>query len=476
MLPSTPTLKPPQTPPAAPPALLWHALIPVIGMMALIYFSVVRFETTAHIALILSTALAAAVGICIGRPWRTIESGLIDGIAIGLKAILILLVIGLLIATWIMSGIVPYMIYAGLQLLSPSVFLPAACLICCVVSVSTGSSWTTAGTVGVALIGMGGGLGLPLPLVAGAIISGSYFGDKLSPLSDTTNLAPAAAGSELFEHIQYMLYTTVPALLIALLLYTVLGRHAAGEPSGEPVMLIRSTLAGEFRMGPGLLLPLLLVIVMIVLKIPALPALLGGALLGGALAIVVQGKTLAEVLKVAYGGFVASTGHPSVDELLSRGGLTSMLETIALIICALAFGGVMERAGFLATLAAAILKFAHGTGRLVTATLLTCFGMNLLASDQYLSIVMPGRMYRDAFNKEGLQPKVLSRTLEDGGTLSSPLIPWNSCGAFMGTTLAVPALSYAPYAFVNLLCPILAILFACTGWKIARQNPGPPAR
>jgi Na+:H+ antiporter, NhaC family len=179
---------------------------------------------------------------------------------------------------------------------------------------------------------------------------------------------------------------------------------------------------------------------------------------------------------VAYGGFVASTGHPSVDELLSRGGLTSMLETIALIICALAFGGVMERAGFLATLAAAILKFAHGTGRLVTATLLTCFGMNLLASDQYLSIVMPGRMYREAFNKEGLQPKVLSRTLEDGGTLSSPLIPWNSCGAFMGTTLAVPALSYAPYAFVNLLCPILAILFACTGWKIARQNPGPPAR
>jgi NhaC family Na+:H+ antiporter len=339
-----------------------------------------------------------------------------------------------------------------------------------VVSISTGSSWTTAGTVGIALIGVGQGLGVPLPMAAGAIISGAYFGDKLSPLSDTTNLAPAVAGSELFEHIRYMLFTTVPALVIALVIYAILGWTSVkgGDSSADNVRLIQQTLLENFSLNPLLALPPLLVIAMVFLRLPALPALLAGALLGALFAGVVQGAPIADILAAAQSGFTASTGVESVDELLSRGGLESMMSTVSLILCALTFGGVMERAGLLATLAGAILQLARGTGRMVTATVATCIGMNVLAPDQYLSIIVPGRMYREAFEQQGLEPRLLSRTLEDAGTLSSPLIPWNTCGAFMGGTLGISAAAYLPYAFFNLLCPIIAIVIAFAGWKIVR--------
>ena len=459
------------TPASIRPAHFWEALIPVVALIVMIYVSVVRFEASAHIALVFAATVASAVGLWIGHSWREIEKGIVDGIAIGLKAILILLVIGMLIATWIQSGIVPVMIYYGLNLLSPGIFLAAACLICCIVSVSTGSSWTTAGTVGVALIGVGQGLGFSLPIVAGAIISGSYVGDKLSPLSDTTNLAPAVAGSDLFEHVRYMLHTTIPALAIALVVYLLIGRGAAGESSTDTVQAIRSAISSNFNLSLLLLLPPLLVIGMVVLKLPSLPSLLAGTVLGGVLAGLFQGSSIMEISAVAFDGYAASTGNAAVDELLSRGGLMSMMNTVALIIAALGFGGAMERTGQLAALAGAVLRFAHNTGSLVAATVFTCFGMNVVAPDQYLSIVVPGRMYRDAYSKAGLQPKLLSRTLEDAGTLSSPLIGWNTCGAFMSGTLGVSAMAYAPYAFVNLLCPIFAIVIASFGWGIVKTKP-----
>lgn len=472
---------PAHAPPKPRPPRLWEALTPVLVLIVLIHEWLVRFEGTAHLPLLLAGAVAAAMGLRLGWRWRDIEEGIVHGIAISLQAILILLVVGMLIGAWIASGIVPILIYHGLALLSPSIFLVAACLICCVVSVATGSSWTTAGTVGIALIGVGQGLGVPLPMAAGAIVSGAYFGDKISPLSDTTNLAPAVAGSELFEHVRYMMHTTIPALVIALALYGLIG--SAGGASGADVAAVarlREALAAHFDLNPALLLPPVLVVLMVALRLPALPALLAGVLLGGALAGVVQGAPMKDILASAQTGYVAKTGAKAVDELLTRGGMESMLPTVALILCALAFGGVMERTGMLAVLANAVLHLARGTGQLVAATVATCLGMNVVAPDQYLSIVIPGRMYREAYAQRGLHPKLLSRTLEDAGTLSSPLVPWNSCGAFMGTTLGVAATAYAPYAFLNLLCPLVAIVIASAGWKIARTEtaeqpqPAPP--
>jgi len=459
---------------------LWEALVPVVTLVALIFVSVRVLEADAHLALILATAVASGVGIWTGHTWRFLEEGILEGIAIGLRAILILLVIGMLIGTWILAGIVPVMIDYGLRLLSPSFFLAATCIICSVVSISTGSSWTTAGTVGVALIGIGQGLGVPLPMVAGAVISGAYFGDKLSPLSDTTNLAPAVAGSELFEHVRYMLQTTIPALVLALVGYVILGLSIKGQVAETgAVALIRETLGTQFKLSPGLLLAPLLVVGMVVFRLPALPALLGGVGVGAVMAAAIQGADLSALVNVALNGYKPDTGVASVDQLLDNGGLFNMMSTVALILCALGFGGVMERSGMLAVLAGAVIRMARTAGSLVSATVVTCFGMNLLAPDQYLSIVVPGRMYREAYRKQGLEPRLLSRTLEDAGTLSSPLVPWNTCGAFMGTTLGVGAAAYAPYAFLNLATPLLAILIAFVGWGIvkggARQDGKVPS-
>lgn len=469
MEPPTSRVNPPASRPPPRAAALWEALIPVVALIVMIRESLVRFEGTAHLPLLLAAGIAALVGVRLGHRWSAMEAGIVEGIAIGLKAVLILMVVGMLIGTWIAGGIVPILIYHGLKLLNPSLFLVAACVICCIVSLSTGSSWTTAGTVGIALVGVGQGLEVPLPMVAGAIVSGAYFGDKLSPLSDTTNLAPAVAGSELFEHVRYMLFTTVPSLMIALGIYTLLGWWSAGQGSANPekVTLIRETLSRQFQLHPVLLLPPLAVILMVALRLPALPSLLGGVLLGGLLAVVVQGAAIKTVLAVAQTGFVTKTGVESVDKLLSRGGLESMMPTVSLILCALTFGGVMERTGLLAALAGGILRLARGVGGLVSATVVTCLGMNVLAPDQYLSIIVPGRMYREAYKRRGLHPKLLSRTLEDAGTLSSPLVPWNTCGAFMTTTLGVSSLAYLPYAFLNLLNPLVAIVIAFAGWKIA---------
>jgi Na+:H+ antiporter, NhaC family len=425
-----------------------------------------------HLSLILAAAVAAGLGLRLGHSWKSIETGMVEGIKVGMSAILILIVIGALIGTWIASGIVPMLIVCGLKALSPTFFLAATCLVCAIVSLSTGSSWTTAGTVGVALIGVGEALGVPLGMAAGAVVSGAYFGDKVSPLSDTTNLAPAVAGSELFEHIRHMAYTTVPALIISILLYLALGFFVVpGEGDTSNVALYQETIAGAFNLNPLLLLPPLLVIGMVIYRIPALPALLGGAVLGALFAVIFQGAGWGEILTAVHSGYSPDTGVAAVDELLENGGMLNMMTTVALILCALSFGGVMEKTRMLAVIANAILSLAKSTGSLILATVATCVGMNVIAPDQYLSIVVPGRMYREAYEQRGLHAKNLSRTLEDAGTLTSPLVPWNTCGAFMTGALAVNPITFLPFAFLNLLTPMIAILYGYTGWKIERIKP-----
>ncbi len=450
-----------------------QALIPVVLMILFLGVNVIVFKGSPHIPLIFGTVIASLLGLYLGYSWKEIEAGIVQGITVALQACLILLVIGMLIGAWIISGIVPTMIWYGLKLISPAVFLVTSCLICSLVSLATGSSWSTAGTVGIALIGVGQGLGVPLPMVAGAIISGSYFGDKMSPLSDTTNLAPAVAGSNMFDHIRHMVYTTGPSYILALILYTLLGfGHAKHGVDLKAINEILNVIENSFHITPLLLLPAVLVILMVVFKLPALPSLLGGVLLGMIAAMVVQQTPLRDVLNAAQNGYVSQTGLESVDALLSRGGMESMLSTVALILCALAFGGAMECTGMLAVIAGAILKLAKNTGQLVASTVLTCITMNIIAPDQYLSIVVPGRMYRDAFDKAGLEPKNLSRCLEDGGTLSSSLVPWNTGGAYMWATLGVYPLAYLPFAFLNLINPLVSVFYGFTGITMTRLGPG----
>jgi NhaC family Na+:H+ antiporter len=453
------------------PIKLGAALIPVIFLIVALAFTIVVFKLTPHIPLIAAAAAAALVAVFHGHPWEEIQKGMVHGINLAMGAILILMVVGTMIGTWISGGIVPSMIFYGLKVLSPGIFLVATLIICSIVSLGTGSSWSTAGTVGVALIGVGQGLGIPLPMVAGAIVSGAYFGDKMSPLSDTTNLAPAVAGADLFDHIRHMVYTTVPGYVLSIILYGIIGtRFAGGHLESGNIDTILTTIKGHFFIHPVLLIPPLLVIVMVIKKVPPLPALLGGSFLGGFFGMVTQSRSLADVIAAANSGFVSETGVGMVDELLSRGGLQSMMETVALIVCALCFGGIMEQTGMLETMAGALLKRVKRTGSLVAVTIFSCIGMNAIASDQYIAIVVPGRMYKNAFDAKGLHPKNLSRALEDSGTLSSPLIPWNSCGAFMGATLGINPLLYLPYAFLNLANPLVSLFYGYTGITMAKAD------
>ncbi len=448
------------------------AMIPILFLIAALISTLQFFGGDPHIPILASAVVAAIVAIASGQSWKDLEEGMVETIGMSLQAILILAIIGMIIGTWILAGVVPTMIFYGLKIISPSIFLVATCLICAIVALATGSSWTTAGTVGIALIGVGQGLGIPLPMVAGAIISGAYFGDKMSPLSDTTNLAPAMAGSNLFDHIRHMIYTTGPSLLISLVLYGILGiRYAGNQLDTAGINEMLTTMSETFAISPLLLIPPVLVIVIVILKVPAIPGLIGGTVLGGLFAAIFQGAGMGAIIDAAHYGFGADTGVAAVDELLSRGGLDSMMWTISLILIAMCFGGIMEKSGMLNALAAKILSFAKGTGSLVLATVLTAIATNLVAGDQYLSIVIPGRMYKPMYDELGLHPKNLSRVLEDSGTLTSPLIPWNTCGAFMFTTLGVHPFAYAPYAFLNLINPLISIFYGYTGITMEKVAP-----
>ena len=467
------------------------ALLPVAALVGLLYLNVQVFGSADNqISLVLAAAIAALIAVVfLKQPWKELEQGILHSIQMAMQAILILLVVGMLIAAWVKAGIVPMLIVYGLKLISPSVFLVTACLVCCVVSLATGSSWTTAGTVGVALIGVGTALGLSPGMVAGAIVSGAYFGDKMSPLSDTTNLAPAMAGSTLIEHVKHMIWTVTPALLISLVLYAILGgKHEAGPEVLARVEAVIATIEGSFTISPWLLIPPVLTLALVARNLPAIPALLIGTISAVVVGLGVQPfeslrAELASYFSVLYGGFgISLTGGLPADAgevqrsavevvqslLDGRGGMKSMLGTVALILCALSFGGVMEKSGMLAAIANKILGLVRGTGSLIAATIITCFGVNVLASDQYMSIVVPGRMYRTAFLQRRLHPKNLSRCLEDSGTVTSALIPWNTCGAQMFSVLGVSAGVYWKFAFLNWLCPLVSIAYGMTGFTITK--------
>ncbi|MBN7774017.1 Na+/H+ antiporter NhaC [Clostridium aminobutyricum] len=429
-----------------------------------------------HIPLIISACVASLVAIANGYKWSFLEQGIIASINRSMQAMLILLVVGLLIGSWIAAGVVPAMIYYGLMILSPGVFLAAACIMCCIVSLATGSSWTTAGTVGIALVGVGQGLGVDLAMTAGAIVSGAYFGDKMSPLSDTTNLAPAVAGSTLFNHVRHMVYTVTPSLLIALILYAILGmgQSKSSNVNMSTVQTIMDGMTDNFNISPLLLIPPVVVIIIVALKLPAIPGLLGGVLLGCIMGSLMQGVALADWFGIVHYGYVSETGIESIDTLLSRGGMDSFLWTVNLIICAMCFGGVMDASGMLATLAEALLKVVKGTGSLVTVTIFSCIFMNIIAADQYLSIILPGRMYKEAFEDRHLDNRNLSRCLEDAGTLTSCLVPWNTCGATMTTLLGVAPWGhgggYGRYAFLNLINPVVSIIYGFTGFTMMKMT------
>ncbi len=466
---------------------LSDALIPLVCLILLLTVSVILFGSDSsygpnQIVLMLCAGIAALVGMKNGFRWKELEKAIVNGISMAMGAMLILLTVGGLIGTWIQAGIVPSMIYYGLQILSPEWFYAASCLICAVIALSIGSSWTVAGTIGIGLIGIASGLNLSLEITAGAIISGAYFGDKMSPLSDTTNLAPAVTGTDLFAHIRHMMWTTMPSLFIALVIFLFIGFDTEVSQEVSSLGETLSILQKEFYISWVLLLPLLLVLFMAMKKVPALVTIFIGALTGGVFGAIFQPELIIASVnnpelsnftallqgtwKAMADGYVSNTGHGVIDELLSRGGMSSMLVTLWLIMTAMAFGSIMERVGLLQRVVKSILSLVHSTGSLIAATVGTCIGANIITSDQYIAIVIPGRMYQLEYKKRGLDPRNLSRVLEDSGTITSPLVPWNTCGAFMAGTLGVATFAYLPFCFFNLINPVISVIYGYTGFKL----------
>ncbi|MDG4950006.1 Na+/H+ antiporter NhaC [Weeksellaceae bacterium KMM 9724] len=478
---------------------LGQSMIPIVVLIALLALNVYVFESDAtygsnQFSLLLAAAVAAIIGIRNGVKFEEI----LDRISLNLKAttpaILILLFVGSLAGTWLLSGIVPAMIYYGLNILTPTIFFVACILICIVVSMATGSSWTTSATIGIALIGIGNGLGLDSAMTAGAVLSGAYFGDKMSPLSDTTNLAPAIAGTDLNTHIKYMTITTVPTIIITLIVFLILGFTASihGNIDKE---IVQNLIADNFNVSPWLFTVPLLVIILIVMRVPPLMALLVGTVLGGVAAIIFQQDLLlqmsgaeslnsVETYRIVMNSITVDTIIPveevrlengtllNLGGLFEQGGMAGMLGTVWLIICAMAFGGVLEAIGALKRISEFFLGLFQSVFGLFASTVATALALNITASDQYLAIVVSGKMFSEAYKDKGLAPENLSRTLEDSATVTSVLVPWNTCGAYHSKVLLGEAgnMSFIPYAIFNYLSPFMTLLVAAIGYKIRMRG------
>ncbi len=443
--------------------------ISMLGVMVFLFLGI-RGGLDPQIPLIGATILAGGLAIIFDKQkWDDLEKKMLSSLSVASQAIIILMVIGMLIASWIAGGVVPTLIYYGLGIISPKFFFVTALLLCSVVSLAIGSSWTTAGTIGVALVGIATALGINPGLAAGAIVSGAYFGDKLSPLSDTTNLAPTVAGTNLFDHIKSMSYTTSITYAISFVAFLVIGlNYNVDATSLSGMVEFKAVISEVFSISPLLLLPPVLIIIMVLFKIPAIPGLIFATFLGVVSALFLQdGNSFGGVLSLLHYGYefdpTILTGTYSektvtdITDLLSNGGMDSMMWTVSLIISAMCFGGVMEGTGFLEGVISVFDRFTKTRTSLITTTLLTCILVNIIAADQYLAIILPGRMYKSRFEALGIQPSIQSRCLEGSGTVTSALVPWNTCGATMSSYLGVPTLTYLPFAFFNLLSPIVEI-------------------
>lgn len=471
------------------PSLL-QSFIPILVLIGLLVVNVLliygdnALGGANQLALLFAATVAAIIAGYNGHNWKDILHGITGSIASALPAIIILLLIGALAGTWLLSGVVPAMIYYGLDILNPTIFLFATCLICSIVSLATGSSWSTVATVGIALLGIGKALGIADGIIAGAIISGAYFGDKMSPLSDTTNLAPAMAGTDLITHVKYMTYTTVPSILITLIAFLVIGFFYHTDAQITQIEGLKAAISSRFHITPWLFVVPISVIVLIIKKVPAIPALFIGSILGGIFAVIFQPDLISSLseetnfVKASYRTVIDSmttsitivTDNDIVNELLQRSskGMSGMLNTIWLIICAMIFGGVMEKSGMLKRITQSIIGMAKSTGSLIATTAASCVVFNITASDQYLAIVVPGRMFAEEYRERELHPKVLSRTLEDSGTVTSALVPWNTCGAYHSGILGIATGDYFMYCFFNLISPLMTVLFGYLGIKIAK--------
>ena len=468
-----------------------EAILPVIILVAMLAYNIFIFGDAAlkgsnQFILLIGAAVAAIIGFKNKVTYAQMMEEVAHNVKSTAGAILILLMVGALSGTWLLSGIIPSMIYYGLQLLTPTIFLGASLIICSVISLATGSSWSTSATVGIALIGIGDTMGINPGMTAGAVISGAYFGDKISPLSDTTNLASAMAGAGLFDHIKYMLITTIPSMLIALVVFIIIGFNISS--SGTPDITDKlSAIDQAFHITPWLFLVPALVIYMIFRKTEPLIALLAGALLGGVAAIIFQPELVTKVagatildFNTAYKGVMTAlttkiqieTSNAALNDLFSAKGMEGMMGTIWLILCAMVFGGVMDAIGALSRISQALLNMFHTVFGLFASTVLSCLAINVTASDQYLAIVIPGKMYKKAFEDKNLHPVNLSRTLEDTGTVTSVLIPWNTCGAYNAGVLGVPTVDYAFYAIFNWISPFMTLTVAALGYKIKELAKG----
>tara|TARA_B110000503_G_scaffold132390_1_gene208303 strand:- start:96 stop:1514 length:1419 start_codon:yes stop_codon:yes gene_type:complete len=471
---------------------MFLTLLPLVFLVGLLSLAVQLFGADAsygpnQIALVLATGTAALVGIYRGLTWEEMQEGMATGIRVGLAPIMILFAVGALIGSWIIAGTVPAMIYYGVALLNPSIFYAACAIICALASISIGSSWTVAGTLGIGFIGISNSYGLSPAITAGAIISGAYFGDKLSPLSDTTNLAAACAGVDLFAHIRHMLWTTLPAFAIAVTFFALNSSEGARAPAD--IAQLRASLDSQFDVGPHVLLPMIGMLGLIAIRVPAYPAILISALIGCLFAAIFQADVVEQLALAShpdspapllqglwialFDGYTGTTTDAALNDLLSKGGMSSMLNTVWLIITALGFGGVLERTGILKSLLDWALRRVKSTGDLVLATISGGVLTNILAADQFLAIALPGRLFTLAYDERGLSRLNLSRTLEDSATLTSVLVPWNTCGAYMAATLGVATLDYLPYAVFNFVCPLIAIIF---GYLLIAQKPQMPSQ
>jgi len=458
---------------------IWEALVPVVILMMMLAYNIffangeLLGEYSNQFILLIAGALAAVLGFFNKVNIGTMISEIVENLKSVFIPIMILFLVGALAGTWLISGVIPAMVYYGLQVLNPSIFLPASVVIAAIISIATGSSWTTSATVGIALVGIGSALGIPTGMIAGAVLSGAYFGDKMSPLSDTTNLAPAMAGTDLFTHIRYMSLTTVPTIIITLIVFSILSFTIDTSGTADVSDLLK-TIDSTFNISPYLFIVPLVVIGLILTKTKPLIALGIGVLLAAVFAFVFQSEILSGLSSSNFKSvwnsiFIETeiqTDNEKLNELFSSGGMIGMLWTIFLIVCAMVFGGVMDAIGALARITKELLKLANSVFGLFASTVISCFGLNVIASDQYLAIVIPGKMFEKAFRDRGLAPENLSRTLEDSGTVTSVLVPWNTCGAYQSSVLGVSVSDYFIYAVFNYLSPFMTLFFAAFNIKI----------